>query len=388
MNHFKIFYLIYFIIYCTKHLFYQNHSYLLFELITIHNLILKPTYVILDPLTELKNWIPAPIPHYTPPQIYPVTKVNDLSPIPDSCINDSNPEPPTVINFLADALVFKNGNIATSTFFYKNVIKIPFTDKLDPIHEFTTDKYEIIEQAIPFFHPYLRCYYHFLIEMFPLLLIYDQKTIENSVLLHNSLPKNHFNELISILNLKFKRTLCVGNPVFVKKLFIPIPHPFDHCHINAVRHFRYLIFKKYNAEDLEATQNVYYNRPRNRLILNFDELKKELKNKLPDVKFITPTENNIKEQVIFWRKTKFAMAVHGSIAVNTVFMHQNTAYLEFCIRQCRSAYIRLCKSLGIHLFEMKFRNHCPNRSMYADIPEVISTVKLILKMLETQNLKL
>lgn len=191
-----------------------------------------------------------------------------------------------------------------------------------------------------------------------------------------------------ILNLTFKKTLYVGSPVFVKKLFIPMPRPFDVCDINALRHFRYLIIKKCQAEHLKATQNVYYNRKKNRLILNFKELKETLKSNFPNTTFVEPQQNTLIEQVIFWRKTRFAMAVHGSIAVNIIFMHQSTAYLEFTIRQCRSAYIRLCKSIGIHLYEMKFRNHFYNRSMYADIPDVISAIKLIFKMLESQNLNL
>lgn len=374
--------------YCTSIIFafLQNRIFLKFDVdISYKITVLKPDFLILNPLDEIKNWIPAPIPQYSPPPFYPVIKVNDLSPISDSCLNDSNPEVRTVFNFFTNALVFKNGKIFTSTFIYKNVVKLPFLDKMDPIEAINIQQYEVIEQAIPFFHPYLPCYYHFIIESFPLLLIYNQKTIQNSVLIHNRLPKNHFNELISIFNLKFRRILCVGAPVFVKKLFIPIPHPFDECDINALRHFRYLLFKKTNTENLKATQNVYYNRPKNRLILNFNDLKNAIKKNFPNEQFIEPSENSLVEQINFWRKTKFAMAAHGSIATNAVFMHQNTAYLEFSIKECRSAYIRLCKSIGIHLYEMKFKNHFLNRSMLADIQDVILIVKSILKMLQSQN---
>ena len=341
--------------------------------------IYHPTKRILNPLEELPYWIPAPIPIYTPAPVYNYVQMNDLVSVHAECLNSSNPEIPTMINMLKNAVVFKTGKIITANFYYLSFVE----DK-----DIDTRNFEVIDQAVPFFHDYLTCYYHFLIEQFPLVLCFGQEILRNSVLLHNRFMKKQFNDLLSILNLSFKRSLIVGTPVLVKRLYISNPHPFIEFNANALRHLRYLLITKCNATNLKATQYVYYNRKKNRLILNFAEMQKELEKELPNITFIQPTFESMSAQIIFWRKTKFVMMIHGSTFSNYLFMHPNTAYLEFCIKACRSAAYKMCKALGVRVYEIMFQNHCLNRSMWADIPVLIPAVKKILKDLEKENLDL
>lgn len=346
-----------------------------------------PHTTILFPVKEIPGWVPAPIPQYSPPPFHPQIKVTNLSPIPESCFNQTNPEYPALVNLLTNAVVFSNATIVTSnyyipTFTYYNddIQKTPF--KVD----FHT--YKVVDQAITLFHAYLKTYYHFIIETFPLILCFSKEIIENSVILHGRVLKNQFNELCSLLNLNFKGKIFVRKPVYVKKLYVANSNIFIEFNANAVRHFRHLMLEKCNATNLKATQNVYYNRPKNRRILNFNELKAALKNEFSNEEFIEPHSMSMAEQVVFWRKTRFAMMVHGSIFSNFIFMHPNTAYLEFNILVCRNPAQKLCQSFGIHIYSMLFKRHCLNRSMHADIPDVILAVKRIFKMLETQDLSL
>lgn len=121
--------------------------------------IFNPTTVLYEPLDNLPNWIPAPIPIYTPPPIIPYTKMNDLIELCNERYNASTPEIPTVINTLTNAVVFKTGDILTANFLYLREFPQNKTD---------TRQMEVFDQAIPWFHEFSRCYFHFLIETFPL----------------------------------------------------------------------------------------------------------------------------------------------------------------------------------------------------------------------------
>lgn len=231
----------------------------------------RPFKVLINPLINLPNWTQAPIPIYKPPPVIPYVKMNDLMDRCQKRYNVEIPETPTMINVIYNAVVFKTGDIMTSNYFY--------------LHEFKPKKIDMMsierfDQAIPFFHEFSKCYFHFIIETFPLLVSYGNNITQNSVLIHGSLLKRQFNDLCSIFNLTFKKTVYVGTPVFVRKLYITNPYDFDRCNPNALRHFRHLIISKLKIENLKATENLLYNRKENRRITNFNELYASIQNEI------------------------------------------------------------------------------------------------------------
>ena len=298
--------------------------------------------------------------------------------------NKSIPEDPTVINCITNAVVFKKGQIMTSSFSWHHFWGYYDTKDQNSV---ILDSLERIDQAIHFFHPFYTCYFHLLIETFPLLLSFGEKILKDSVILHDKLLKKQFNDLVSILEIKFKRTLYVGLPVYVKKLYVANPYFFDGCNPNALRHFRLLLLKKCQIVDVPSTQNLIYNRKRSRFIKNFDELVESLKSELPSYKFvILPDKMNMVKQAKFWRSVRFAMMIHGSTLSNMIFMRPKAVVIEYARKDCRSTYVMLSHVLGIRLYEVLFNNQTRCYSMWAEPKILIPVVKKIMEMLDKEEL--
>ena len=343
-----------------------------------------PTKKIINPFVEIPNWISAPIPQYKHAQYIPYVKVNELLSMCDENYNKSVPEDPTLINVIYNAVVFKKGQIMTSLFSWHHFHKYY---QICDYNSTDIRQIEHIEQAIYFFHPFYTCYFHFLIETFPLFYCFGDKILRNSVILHNRFMKKQFNELCQILNITYKSTLCVGRQVFVKKLYISNPHFFDGCNPNALRHFRFQILKKCDIIDLPSTENLIYNRKRSRFIKNFPEMVDALKRELPTYKFILlPSSNSIFDQAKFWRTVRFAMMIHGSTLSNMLFMRPKAVVFEFARKDCRNSFVMFGHVLGIRLYEIMFRNQTKFYSMYAESSILIPAVRKIMEMLDNENL--
>lgn len=352
----------------------------------VHELfsIFLPIINISNPFTEISNWIPAPIPYYKKPQYFPYVKVNSRLSMCNESYSKSIPEDATLINCINNAVVFKNGQIMTSYFSWHNLAPFYNTKGSNSID---IRPIEHIDQGIYFFHPFHTCYFHFLIETFPLLYCFGDEIIKNSVILHGKFMKKPFNELFNILNLTIKRTIIVGTPVYVKKLYVSNPSFYDGCNPNALRHFRLQLLKKCNVFDIPSTENVIYNRKRSRFIKNFDEMVDALKSELPSYKFtILPNFRSIYQQVKFWRSARFAMMIHGSTISNILYMRPKAVAFEFARKDCRSTYVMLSHVLGIRLYEIMFQNQTRFYSMFAETSILIPAVRKIMKMLDKENL--
>lgn len=301
--------------------------------------------------------------------------------------NKSVPEDPTLINFIKNAVVFKSGQIMTSGFTWHHLFNYYQYYHFKDSTSIDIRPLEFIEQAIYFFHPFNKCYFHFLIETFPLVFCFGEEIISKSVLLHGRFMKKQFSDLCNLLNISFQRVLYVGTPVYVKKLYISNPHFFDGCNPNALRHFRLQILKKCKIENIPSTANVIYNRKRSRFIRNFDVMVEALKTGLPNYKFVLlPDKKSIAQQAKFWRTARFAMMIHGSTLSNMLFMRPKAVVFEFARRDCRNTYVMLSHVLGIRLYEIMFRNQTTHYSMEAEPSILIPAVEKIMKMLDKENL--
>lgn len=76
----------------------------------------RPKKIITDPLSQIPNWVPAPIPQYKAAKYYPYIKINSLVSMCNESYNKSVPEDPTLITCIINAVVFKKGQIITSSF--------------------------------------------------------------------------------------------------------------------------------------------------------------------------------------------------------------------------------------------------------------------------------
>lgn len=345
----------------------------------------RPKKSIIYPIFEIPNWIPAPIPLYNQTKYIPYVKINELVSICDDNYNQSVPDEATLINFINNAVVFKKGQIMTPSFNWHHLYKYYHMKDEKSVD---IKQIEHIKQAIYFFHPFHTCYFHFLIETFPLLYSLGDEILRKSVILHNRFMKHQFNELCQILNITFKRSLFVGTPVFVKKLYITTPSFYDGCNPNALRHFRSQILKKLNIFDgIPTTKNLIYNRKNNRFIINFQEMVDALKKELPSYDFtIIPLSKSITDQVKLWRTTRFAMMMHGSTLSNMIFMKPNAIVLEFAKKDCRNTFVMLSRVLGIRLYEIMFRNQTKYFNVYVDLSILIPAVRKIMKILDKGNL--
>ncbi|KAK8833777.1 hypothetical protein M9Y10_037268 [Tritrichomonas musculus] len=344
----------------------------------------RPKKIITDPLSQIPNWVPAPIPQYKAANYYPYIRINSLVSMCNESFNKSVPEDPTVITCIINAVVFKKGQIITSSFSWHHFWQYYDTKDQDSVN---LTSLEIIDQAVYYFHPFHTCYFHLLIETFPLLLSFGKKILKDSVILHGRLLKKQFNELLSLFEVKFIRTLYVGLPVYVKKLYVTNPYFLDGCNPNALRHFRYLILKKCQIIDLPSTKNLIYNRKRSRFIKNFDVLVESLKSELPSYEFIIfPDKMNIVEQAKLWRSVRFAMMIHGSTLTNIIFMRPKTVVVEFARKDCRNSFVMLCRVLGIRIHVVLFNNQTKYFSMWVEPNIIIPAVRKIMEMLDKEKL--
>ncbi|OHT01252.1 hypothetical protein TRFO_31958 [Tritrichomonas foetus] len=339
----------------------------------------KPTWKLTKPYEELPGWKPAPIPIINIPNnihFKPILYGTNVS-ICAKQFNISVPEIPSQVNILRDAVVYKNGQIHTREFLYDPETQIPKFSKSRL--EVNVSNFEVIEEAIAFFHPYHKNYFHFMIETFPLLLLHGNETLKNCVILHHRFLTKLFNEMIAALDVKYIRTLFVGTPVVVRKLHISNPYIFTGYNQNAVLYMRNYILTKYGLNKNKPVKNILYNRNKNkyknRLIGNFEEMVTVLNKTFPEMNFEFPQGKGFIDQACFWSKVRLVACAHGSLLANMIWMRSKTVALDFNTNVCFNAFVKLAKTLDIYIFETVFPIQYQKIIMTADIPLVIEMIK-------------
>lgn len=329
-----------------------------------------------DPKKSEFKWVPAPIPIYTPAPFHNVLLLNSFN---NTCIQKfQNIYPmnlPVMISSRTNAIIRNDGKI-------KNLRanSIPSNSTL------------ILDEAIYLYHAFPSTYFHFLFEMFMTLLYYDKKTLNSSVIVHTGFMTGLFKELLSILDIQIRKHKTIRSPIFVKLLHISTPTRFCEANPNGILHFKSVILKKLDIENLPATEFVLYNRvgKQNRQIRNFQETLDALGRAFPNINFLTVPESytSYVEQIKFWRKVKCLATVHCSILTNLVYMHPNTVYIEYTIPMCATAGASLVKTLGIQMYSIQFPRQERNRWLIVEIPALINAIEIAIKFLDSHDLTL
>jgi hypothetical protein len=229
------------------------------------------------------------------------------------------------------------------------------------------------------FHPWGTGYHHWLSEIAPKFLMFEEELRKGIILVPSRSPRFilEFLELFEFNNIKFYENNC-----FTKRVKIINNPNSGHYNINHLLDFKEKVLKKVISNQKQKPNKIYVSRKnaRARRVINENELIEKLQNRgfscleLDNFSFI--------EQVKLFSNCKVLISLHGAAITNSIFMPLNGQILELFPENPSDAdlnacYYRLANVLGHKHKFIWCRREYPNRNFCLDTDNIVVNIDAV-----------
>jgi hypothetical protein len=241
-----------------------------------------------------------------------------------------------------------------------------------------------LDRAIYFYHAGHFCYFHVIVESFPLLYSVDRSIIESSVLLVGKTGIwSVVDQALGLLDLQPMEVFHLEfRAVFAWTLYLLSPYNHRKTYPKALWAMIQFISEKILG-GIVPSRRIFLQRgdPDNdeavqRRIINIDEVMNRLHVHFDDPKFeLVKADFALVDQVKLFRETKCLVGVRGSGLSNVIWMLPDTALVEIQTRHCDLNFARLAKMCGLWVFETGHPNVHSFAPFMADVEVIATSVK-------------
>lgn len=224
------------------------------------------------------------------------------------------------------------------------------------------------------------CYYHWVLEVLPKLLLLEKSGIKIQKYVINNLIHKFQHEYLKLLDIPMSKVEIINNKTLIhaKNLIVPsFPGtsgnpPLWACDFLKEKLTKYIDKSKTYPEKIFISRE----KARERRIVNTDAIIKILEEK--GFTKIILEELDLKEQISIFNNAKVIISPHGAGLANLVFSNPEIKLLElFSPDNINNCYRYICAKKNIDYRTLIGKNSHTNQDIYVDEKELIKTVDLI-----------
>jgi hypothetical protein len=209
------------------------------------------------------------------------------------------------------------------------------------------------DHAIAIVYPYPNSYSRMLIDVLPAFLAIPAWIWAKSTVYY--MPDMNLQLFFDLLLLCGKKPAAAHKmfrSVYAQSLYVPQPWRFMRIWPELVRAMRETILVKFGLEKSVPDKMVIAPRARNRFIANPEQFLNACIKAYPSEQWMfgTLSGRDLEEQIRFSAKMRMAIMLGEAGGANTVWMMQNTVYIEIETRSCGLAFIDVARAVGVKVF--------------------------------------
>lgn len=235
---------------------------------------------------------------------------------------------------------------------------------------------QMIEKGYFAVHLYNRGYFHFLIELFPIIWrLYHDRNPENVVVVFSKNQPFITNQVLEFFNMSSLKYVqfSTNDSVFVKELYMTEPRKLlqiDDVSLSMLRD----LYLRTRFHPTGKRRYMYQKHFRNRAVNGYETLLAEIHRKYDFIDFEIPIAISLEHQVHMYQDCLIIMGPHGGAFANVMWMPTNAVVIEFTNSYCHSAIFDVAMIIGMKYYVTRFPGAESHRDTVCDIALVMSII--------------